>query len=650
LSIASPIILNQQLLRAPRRRWSFTLLFSAAGSAVAVGFVIAMVVLFAWQTLPVLRHAGAGYVTANNWHYRQELFGAAAMIYGTVAVSAVALCIAAPVGIGAALFTSEFLPRRARLVVKVIIELLAGIPSVVYGLIGILYLRTFVYDSFERFDLLSGDTILTAAILLAVMILPTVMTLSDDALRAVPAMQRNAARALGLSRFAAVMHTVLPQARAGLVAAVLLALGRALGEAIAVFLVVGRQDNNFPANPLSLRPLLEPGQTLASKLGGAEVNISYGDPLHWAAIVGLGLMLLLMVGMVTLIGARLSTPSPCTQGEGWGEGSSTQYKSRSITDSASKIASRKLTAPHRDLSLVVPPARTLTPALSRRTGRGRVVEFTSIAAFAICTLFAVGVMAAIIAAIFYRGGGALSLRFFTEQIKLVGADGGVFYNIIGTLILMLTALCICTPIALAVALLQGVYLRDRAARRLGLMLYVLNGTPSILFGLFGLIVFVKFFGWGKSWLAGGILLGLMMVPIVTVSLVERIKSLPGKYLDAARGLGLNQSQTIWSVILPQSRGGLFTGSLLGLARAAGETAPIMFTATIFAGATIPRGVTESPVLSLPYHIFILAQDSFDPRVGEKLWGAAATLLLIVMLLSLIALPLRLRNHEEAASA
>src|SRR6185503_13993026 len=104
---------------------------------------------------------------------------------------------------------------------------------------------------------------------------------------------------------------------------------------------------------------------------------------------------------------------------------------------------------------------------------------------------------------------------------------------------------------------------------------------------------------------------------------------------------------IWSVILPQSAGGLITGSLLGLARAAGETAPIMFTATVFAGATLPHGIKESPVLSLPYHIFILAQDSFDQNVAAKLWGSALVLVGLVFLLSLMALPSRLRIHEEA---
>jgi phosphate transport system permease protein len=201
---------------------------------------------------------------------------------------------------------------------------------------------------------------------------------------------------------------------------------------------------------------------------------------------------------------------------------------------------------------------------------------------------------------------------------------------------------------MGLGLLCGVYGRHRQGRgRLVMMLHLLNGVPSILFGILGLIVFVKFLGWGKSWLAGGILLGMMILPTVTIALLEPIESLPDKYTDAAAGLGLNTAQIIWSVIVPQSLNGLMTGSLLGMARAAGETAPIMFTATIFAGATLPHGIKESPVLSLPYHIFILAQDSFDPSMGGKLWGTALVMVGLVFFLSLLALPVRLRIHEEA---
>jgi phosphate transport system permease protein len=270
-------------------------------SFIALSTLALLVAIFAWQSVPIWRHEGLGYVTGAKWFFRQQQFGALAMIYGSIAVSVVALFLAAPIGVGAAIFTAEYLPRRPRLAVKILIELLAGVPSVVYGLLGILLLRDWIYATFARFDPLSGDTLLTAGVLLAVMVLPTIVTLSDDALRAVPAAQRCAARGLGLTRAEVIFHVALPQACHGLGAGLLLGIGRALGETIAVFLVVGRQDNNLPEPWFSLRPLLESGQTLTSKLGGSETNIGYGDPLHWAAIVGLGLILFLLTGGVTLL-------------------------------------------------------------------------------------------------------------------------------------------------------------------------------------------------------------------------------------------------------------------------------------------------------------------------------------------------------------
>ncbi len=267
----------------------------------------------------------------------------------------------------------------------------------------------------------------------------------------------------------------------------------------------------------------------------------------------------------------------------------------------------------------------------------------------ICAVLSVSVIVTIIVAIVWRGGSAVSWGFLTDQIRHAGADGGIFYNIVGSVILLVTALFVSAPIATGLALVHGVYLKsERTKERLWMLLSILNGVPPILFGLLGLIIFVKLFGWGKSWLAGGILLGLMILPTVAVAFIERIKTLPRQYIEAASGLGLNDSQIIRSVILPQCSGGLVTGSLLGLARAAGETAPIMFTATIFAGATFPNGIKENPVLSLPYHIFILAQDSFDPAAGANLWGAALVLLALVLGLSLLALPARLNIHEEAS--
>jgi phosphate transport system permease protein len=293
---------------AGRIEW---LRFAAYGaSALAAAVFAAMVGLFLLQSLPLWRGEGpAAYLLGARWFYRADEFGVLPMIYGTAVVSAVALALAAPVGLGAAVFTSELLPPRLRLGVKTVVELLAGVPSVVYGLLGVVLLRDWIFHLLQPFDPLSGDTLLTGGVLLSVMILPTVMTFADDALQGVPGAQRRAARGLGLSRAGTVLTVVVPRALPGLAAAVLLGLGRALGETIAVFLVVGRRDNQLPESVLSpgslLRPVIEPGQTLTSKLGGSETFLAWGDPLHWAAIVGLALVLLAMVTAVTLVSGAL---------------------------------------------------------------------------------------------------------------------------------------------------------------------------------------------------------------------------------------------------------------------------------------------------------------------------------------------------------
>lgn len=264
------------------------------------------------------------------------------------------------------------------------------------------------------------------------------------------------------------------------------------------------------------------------------------------------------------------------------------------------------------------------------------------AAAATCLFFILGVLLA-------KGAGSVDLTFLTSETREGGAGGGIAYQILGTLLLVATALAAAVPPALALALLRVVYLEHRptAARLVDAGLHGLNGLPSIVVGIGGLVVFVHWFDWGRSWLAGGLLLGLMILPTLTLALRDSLAAVPARQLEAAAGLGLSRQQIVRSVHLPQSRTGLLTGSLLGLARAAGETAPILFVAVVFSGATLPDGIRDNPVLALPYHIFVLAQDTVDPDARANLWGAALVLVALVALLNLAALPLRLRAHDAA---
>ena len=276
----------------------------------------------------------------------------------------------------------------------------------------------------------------------------------------------------------------------------------------------------------------------------------------------------------------------------------------------------------------------------------------SYASTALATIGLLGLALAVAFPIIQRGHGVLDGAFLTTEMTGAGASGGILWQLVGTLLLIATAALVAVPIATALAVLQSYLLAPGSAARraLDFSLQILNSVPSILFGILGLLVFMRYFDWGKSWLAGGILLGIMIVPTIAVMTAHRIDALPREQLDAATGLGLRRGRVITAVILPQSAAALLSGLLLGLARAAGETAPILFVATIFSGATIPSGIREQPVLALPYHIFILAQDSFHDSTRANLWGAALVLVALVTLLGLLAVPLRRSLHNAADHA
>ncbi len=284
-----------------------TRLLAVTATMLAVGVVAAIFLFLASGSVTALGQEGFSFLTENRWFYRSASFQAAAMIYGSVVVSAIALLLACPIAVAAALFMSEVCNERMRMALKTLIELLAGVPSVVYGLLGVLVLREWMLTLFEKFELeaYSGDTLLTAGVLLAVMILPTMTTLADDAFRSVPSSYRDAARGLGLTRAETALSVVLRQSRAALGGVFLLALGRALGETIAVFLVVGRADNRLPAPGDFLLSLVDAGQTITSKLGGAETNIAIGDNLHTSALLGLGLVLFVSVVSLTIAAEML---------------------------------------------------------------------------------------------------------------------------------------------------------------------------------------------------------------------------------------------------------------------------------------------------------------------------------------------------------
>ncbi len=522
------------------------------------------------------------------------------MIWGTAAVAAIAVALAAPLGWGAAVAIAEIVPPRWRRSLQAATEVLAVVPSIVYGLVGVVYIRPLVA---RLAGVPGGDSLLAAGLVLAVMVLPTVVAVSVDALRGVPAGVREAAAACGLTRTEVIRSAVLPQARRGMNAAVALALARALGETIAVFLLVGRADGRLPLSPLeAARSVVRPGQTLTTKLNGPESILAGAAGAHWAALCALGLLLLALVAGLTLLGRRRD------------RGASPRRRA----------------------------AVALKPAWRGRRGRGRATT----GLYAAALLAALAVVGAILLAVAARGGAALRPSFWwTEAAGASG--GGVRDQVTGTVLVVAAAGGIAAPVGLGMGLVMAEYASARVVEWLRTLTLVLAGVPSILLGLWAYWLFSTELGWGKSWLAGAIALAAVAVPPVAVAVLAAAGTVAAEEREAAQAAGLRLDQVVRSVVLPRAVPGLITGLLLGLARAAGETAPLLFTASVFSGAPrFPTGVEQSPIVALPSHIFALAQDAADPAAVRSAWGAALVLIVIAGLLVLAAAPFR-RRAESA---
>ncbi len=244
------------------------------------------------------------------------------------------------------------------------------------------------------------------------------------------------------------------------------------------------------------------------------------------------------------------------------------------------------------------------------------------------------------------GRGALGIGFFTEAAGDFGASGGIVYQIMGTLLLMTTATALALPLALGASLYRAEYCRPPLKGLSDHFIYALNGVPTIIFGLFGYMVFGAWLGMGISWTTGTLILAIMILPTMIVSTTEAMEAIPRAYREAGLALGLGPWALIARVIIPGSMPGILTGLLLGLARAAGETAAIMFTATAFSGVGFPHGLSE-PVATLQTHILVLAGEALDPSARQNAWGAALVLVGLVTALGLGAMTARRWTGREA---
>ncbi len=546
-------------------------------------------------------------IFANNWNPTANQFGVLAFIYGTLITALIALVIAVPVSVGVALLLTEVVPYRWARPIVTVIDLLAVVPSVVWGLWGILVFAPWIQHIYASIGSgvngvpvlgslfgppTSGASFFTAGIILAFMITPIVTSLSREVIATVPTIDKEGAYALGATRLEMIRGAVWPHSQGGVVGAVLLGLGRAMGETIAAALVIG-------SSATITSHLFAPGYNMPSVIAN-EFGEATGE--FRAALMGIGVLLFVFTIIINII-ARGHRRTLCP----------------------AEAGCLMAVATEQQLDL-------REPAGWRRTSN-RIATVLMVFAFVLVIIPLGFVLFTVIA----KGASVISWSFLTSgpipPNVLPAGVGGMGPAVLGTI--EITALA--TVMAVPLGILGAVYLNEYGgkgplARLIGFMADVMTGVPSIIMGLFIFAIWVLHFGY--SGLAGAFALGCLMLPVVIRSTDEMLRLVPDPLREASYALGATKARVTMTVVLPAAIGGIVSGALLAVARAAGETAPLIF--TILGGtAAANTNVFKGANTALPLQIF---SNASSPYVGaqDRGWGAALTLIAIAFLLMIAA--------------
>ncbi len=613
------------------------ILFLIAASAIIVIFSIILFLLR--DAYPIFQAAGIWeFLSGVKWNPTGEppSYGAFSLIIGTLLITIGAMVIAIPLSLGSAIFISEIASPRMKSIIKPAIELLAGIPSVVFGFFGLLVLTTWLRITFNQ---PSGESWLAGSILLGIMAIPTITSVAEDAISSVPREYKEGSLALGATQWQTISKVIVPSALSGITAAIILGLGRAIGETMAVMMVCGNPTYGLIPEPIT--NVFSPIKTLTSTLGIEMGEVATGSN-HYYALFGLAFILLIITLIVnitaTMILSRLREKHLVKPKK-------IIFLSHNILNKIKQffylivaiiIVWMLFISIGFILTVCILVIIIIIYYLTKKI-KVKTMQKIAFATILLAILIVIIILCIILFYIISNGVGALSWDFITKGPSNIGRSGGIFPAILGTLYLVSGAIAIALPLGLGTSIYLNEYTKEGKIKKIiraGAEL--LNGTPSIVFGLFGFAFFVLYLKIGLSLLAGQITLAFMILPTIIRTTEETLKSVPQSLREGSLALGATQWQTIRKIVLPPAAPGILTGAILGIGRAAGETAPIMFTAVVFS-SFIPDSVFQ-PVNALPYHLFLLSTSV--PGSQQNQAGTALVLLLLVISIYFIAIIIR----------
>ncbi len=638
-------------------------------ACVAVLVIFLIIVFIATNSFDAIGEVGIlDFIFGTEWDPEDGIYGAFPVILGTVLVTIGAMAIAIPLGVGCAIYISEVAPSKYRNILKPICEVFAGIPSVVYGFFGLVVLVPFLR---ETFDVTYGLSWLAASVLLGIMAMPTIISISEDALHAVPQSYREASLAMGASRWETTIKVVFPAAISGVSAAIILGIGRAIGETMAVMMVTG----NVPMIPDPLWNIFSLITTITGTMASEMPEIVIGS-IHYSALFLLALILLVIVFGINYCARLVIKNTRRKMGYDVGKPGiiSRMWKSVKSSDSVSGNSVLGALSDHK-VKIVSAIAAVLTFVVVWMIASLKCSDMISIVIAAVVTIgiylfktfmekannktaqsvahggltvlmgIVILLLVYILGYIILNGISVIDWEFLTGSMEDMGRDGGIYPMIIGTLELLAGTIVISLPLGIIAGIYLAEYAKDTLLTRvIREAIDLLNGTPSIVFGLFGFAALVVAADWGYSMIAGWFTLSFMILPVIIRTTEEAFEEVPHELREASRAMGASKWKTTTKVILPAALGGVMTGSILALGRSVGETAPIMFTAVAGFSTMMAQDIFD-PVMSLAYHLYYLSTEVTG--ASDMQYGTACILLLIVLAMFLIASIIRHHSNKKA---
>jgi phosphate transport system permease protein len=578
-------------------------------SAFVVVIWVALIVLLLWlQAAPAVSKLGWSIVTATRWDpnetpaFPEGEYGGRAFIYGSIVTSILAMLIAVPLGVGTAAFLAEIAPGWLRRSGAFLVELLAAIPSVVYGFWGMNFLAPQVVQ--KAFNALGGPNqggmgLLSAGLILAIMVVPYVAAIAYDVCRAVPRAQREGALALGATRWQTIWKVVLPYARPGIVGGCFLALGRAIGETMAVIMVIGHAAR--------IEPLpFGQGDTIPSVIAMRLKNPA--SDLEGSALIYLGLLLFGITILMNVLARVLLFRVGRRRGP--------------------SLVARLFGRTHKPA-----PADSSTPQprqhIPSKAGRAAVINHVMTGVLGLCLVITCVPLFLILAFVAIKGASGLSWDFFTK----LPSEGGLANAILGSGMIVGLATLVAVPLGIAGAIYPSEYRTGRLVPVVRFFSELLTGVPSVIIGTFvyALVLWLRqhdfveqqFSGW-----AAALALSIMMLPIVMRASEEALNLVPQTLRNASHALGAHHWQTVMRVCVPAALPAIITGTFLAIARIAGETAPLLLTAF---GNTDFASSPSEVVQALPLSIYDYSNQA--EQYQQMAWTAALVLLAFVMVLN-----------------